>query len=306
MHDAHPHRPRRLIAPAGHDRGPDREPGGRGARADETAGDRRSFVGRGQARRVDPHLREQLRRPAPAGHVEEQGPRGVRHVGRALSGEPPPDVVLGQQHRTHPRPLRRLLVAHPQQFRQGEPGEGGIADQLDQARRPDLVGEPPALGAGPLVAPDDSGPHHRSRRVEQHRAVHLSGQSDGPDGAGRRPPGRQGRPDGRPRRAPPVFGMLLGPAGPGRVEGRVRLGGRRRHGPVRLDDRRARPAGSDIKPQHRHRSRRIPRPPGRPGSARVDRASSLCQGRSPSSLCRGRSCLIALPGEKTRYHEGKA
>ena len=83
--------------------------------------------------------------------------------------------------------------------------------------------EPVALGLGALVAPDERGAEDVAVGVEHDAAVHLAGEADGFDlgavagGAG----GLEGAEDGLLRGAPPVFGILLGPADVFGVDGRV-------------------------------------------------------------------------------------
>jgi hypothetical protein len=146
-------------------------------------------------------------------------------------------------------PDLRFVRAHPQQLRQGEVGQRGIRRELEEARRPDLLVEPAALLRRALIAPDDRRPQDTPRVVEQHRAVHLSGQADGADRLRRGAALRQDRPDRLLRRAPPVFRILLGPCRTGRSEGGV-LGGRRRdQPPVFAEQERARASGADIDSQ---------------------------------------------------------
>ena len=46
--------------------------------------------------------------------------------------------------------------------------------------------EPAALGLGALIAPDDRRPHDRARVIQQHGAVHLTGEADGVNRSTRR------------------------------------------------------------------------------------------------------------------------
>ena len=52
---------------------------------------------RGQERRLEFRRLEHLGRPAPVRDVEQQRARGIGHVGRPLTGQLEPDVVLRQQ-----------------------------------------------------------------------------------------------------------------------------------------------------------------------------------------------------------------
>ena len=83
-------------------------------------------------------------------------------------------------------------------------------EQALQAAR--LRGDFVAMGRRALVAPEDRGTQHVVVFVERDQAVHLAAQPD----ALHRAPVRQAREHfrhGLVRRAPPVLGVLLGPAG---------------------------------------------------------------------------------------------
>ena len=147
-----------------------------------------------------------LGRPAPVGDVEEQRPRGVRHVDRVLAGQPQPDVVLRQQDVADPRVGLRLVLSQPEQLRRGEPGQRAVAGERDQPLETDLLLDLRALGLRPLVVPEDRRAEHPLVLVEDDEPVHLPGEAD-------RPVGKTGEAClGRP---PPVLGVLLRPAGLG-------------------------------------------------------------------------------------------
>ena len=83
--------------------------------------------------------------------------------------------------------------------------------------------EPVALGLGALVAPDEGGAEDLAVGVEHDAAVHLAGEADGFDfgavtgcAAALRAPAMAFL-----RGAPPVFGVLLGPADVFGADGRV-------------------------------------------------------------------------------------
>ena len=144
--------------------------------------------------------------PAPAGDVEEERPRGVRRVDRALAGQAQPDVVLRQQDVRGLRPDLGLVAAHPEELRRREAGQRPVSGQLDQPLEPDPLLDLGALRRGPLVVPEDRRAEDPVGRVEQDEPVHLPGEPDR---------GRVARADRRQRplaRPPPVLRILLGPA----------------------------------------------------------------------------------------------
>ena len=100
---------------------------------------------------------EQLLRPSPPGHVQQQHAAGVAHVGGVLAGQAAADFVLRQQAPCASRlEVPRLVVPQPEDFRGGEAGQRRVGDHLDQLRPAagaafDLV----ALGGGPLIVPED-------------------------------------------------------------------------------------------------------------------------------------------------------
>ena len=254
--DPHADRTGRLIARAGNDRRAGGQAGERGGLAGHPRGNRRRLEHRGQQAFVDAHGVQHLARPAPMRHVEHQRARRVRDIDRVFAAQLKADVVLRQQHVAHAAPDVRLVAADPQQFRQREIGERGIRRQLEQPIAADGVVQPPALGLGALVAPDDRRPQDRAARVEQHRAVHLSGETDARDGIGRDAGLRQDRAQRILRRAPPVGGILLGPRRTRRGKRRVLRRRRAQERAVFSKQQRARAAGADINTQNRNTASR--------------------------------------------------
>src|SRR3712207_4679601 len=57
---------------------------------------------------------QDLLRPGTSAHVEQERAGGVGSVRGIISGEPEPDVVLGEQHASDPRVVFWLLVTKPQ------------------------------------------------------------------------------------------------------------------------------------------------------------------------------------------------
>ena len=102
-----------------------------------------------------------------------------------------------------------LVPAQPEQLGRGEPWQRPVAGQLDQPLEPDPLLDLGALGGRSLVVPEDRGPQDGAVLAEHDEAVHLARQADLALGQARQA-GLRG--------APPILGVLLGPAGPGRRE----------------------------------------------------------------------------------------
>src|SRR5580700_9301420 len=108
----------------------------------------------------------------------------------------------------------RFMFANPEKFGQSEVGEGGIRNELDEFFAADGGMQPVALRLSALVGPDESRTKDLAFCVEHNAAVHLTGEGDGVDflrvtgGYS----GFEATGDGKLGGAPPVFGVLLGPA----------------------------------------------------------------------------------------------
>jgi hypothetical protein len=162
--------------------------------------------------------------PAAMGDVEEEGSAGLLHVHGELVGEAVADVVLGAEDVGDAREDLGLVVADPEELGEGEVGERGVTGELDEALEADLFGEPVTLGLRALVGPDEGRAEDFAGRVEHDAAVHLAGEADGFDlGAGDSGGGYDSG-DGLASGAPPVVGVLLGPADVGGVDGGVVAG----------------------------------------------------------------------------------
>ena len=172
-----------------------------------------SCVGGIQAGSI-PSAASDLGRPVAGGQVEEHRPRAVGLVHRVVAGEAEPDVVLRQQDVGDPRPDVRLVVADPDELGGGEAGERVVAGDRDEPLRADDLADQVALGAGPLVVPEDRRPEDLVGGVEEDGAVHLAGEADGDDVvAGDARVGEDG-PDRGDRAVPPQARVLLAPERP--------------------------------------------------------------------------------------------
>ena len=117
-----------------------------------------------------------------------------------------------------PRVDVRLVPAEPEDLRRGEARERAIARERDQAFEPDPLLDLLTLGGRALVVPEDRRTKHVAALVEADEAVHLSREAD------RRRLHVESFECGG-ARAPPVLGILLGPARLRRGEAVVLLGG---------------------------------------------------------------------------------
>ncbi len=191
---------------------------------------------------------QQLVAPAPAGDVEEQRPRRVGRVDRALACEPEAHVVLREQHVRDPAEDLRLVVPEPEQLRRRETGESAIPGQLDQSLEADEPLDLGALRGGALVVPEDRRPQHRVVRAERDEPVHLPGEAErlalSPADVAQRSLAR----------TPPVVGILLGPAGLRRRE-RIPVLGLREHVPRRREGESLDAGRPDVQPDEPHAPR---------------------------------------------------
>ncbi len=165
---------------------------------------------------------EDLRGPVRGPQVEEEGAGRVGCVGRELARQAVPHVVLREQHVRHPGVAVRLLVAEPQHLGCLEPGERGVARDLDEPVGADPLGDLLALPFGALIVPEQRRTDHLARGVEEDRAVHLPREPDPDDGLPRGPTVRRHAAQHLDRGVPPCVGVLLGPTRPRRQHRVVR------------------------------------------------------------------------------------
>jgi outer membrane protein TolC len=187
-------------------------------------------------------------RPAAVDDVEEQGAGGFLHVDGERAGHAEADVVLGAEDVGNFGENFGLVLADPEQFGESEVGEGGVGGEFDEAFGADFGGEPVALGLGALVGPDEGRSEDLEFGVEHDAAVHLAGEADGFDGGGVACGcgGFEGSGDGELGGAPPVVGVLLGPARVLGVDGGVVGGVRAENFAVAVDEHGARASGAYV------------------------------------------------------------
>ena len=155
--------------------------------------------------------------PAPIRDVVEERAGRVRGVDRVLARHAEAHVVLRQQHVADAGVRFRLVLPEPEELRRREAGQRTVPRLGDQVVAAEAILDLGALRAGALVVPQDRGADHLLLVVEHDEPVHLAGKAD------------RGRLDGERRErglsgAPPVLGILLRPARPGRREPVAALG----------------------------------------------------------------------------------
>jgi hypothetical protein len=103
------------------------------------------------------------------------------------------------------------VVADPQKLGQREAGEHRVGGVFQNLLAPDSGVDKIHLRLAALVAPDQRRADHLICAVQNHQAMHLTGEPDSFDlGAPNTPFGEHAA-DGFHDRVPPVFGALLGP-----------------------------------------------------------------------------------------------
>ena len=152
---------------------------------------------------------QELFAPVPGGHVEEQGPGGVGHVGGVLAREPQTHVVLGQADARDPAVRARASCARSQSSLGAvNPVRARLPVSSIKPLEPEPALDLRALGSGALVVPEDGGAERPVLRIQTDQAVHLARETYGQRLA------LQAR-ERALRRAPPHLGVLLRPAGLG-------------------------------------------------------------------------------------------
>ena len=144
--------------------------------------------------------------------IEKERPRRVCDIDCAFSCETKAHVVFRQHHMGNAPPVFRLRFTDPEQFRQSEVGERGIAGQLDQALGAEEFVEFPALFFAALVTPDDGTANDLVGGIEQNRTVHLAGEANTGDLIAADTGSLKSPADRDSRGSPPVLRILLRPA----------------------------------------------------------------------------------------------
>jgi len=210
-HDPVSHRAGRLIAAARDHRSAGRESSLTSSLGIDRPGDLTRLIDSRKDTAIQPELVDQLERPAAVNHVEQRCARSIRDVARTIARELKPDVVFGKQHATHARKEPRLVVADPEQLRQGETGQDRIGRGAQYDVFPGGLIDPIHLRLAALIAPDKRWTDHLVRFIQDHEAVHLAGQSDSAHVLTADVGLAEGAANGLPRCIPPVLGPLLGP-----------------------------------------------------------------------------------------------
>ena len=209
-HHAGADRRRRVVPRAADHDGPFRQAGELRRPAGELPGHLRRLVHLPRQGAVNLQLVQHFVRPAAVRDVQKLHPRRVGYLRRQLAREHIPDVVLGQEDVPALFVYFRLMVADPEDLGRGEAGQRRVGRNRNQPVVSQALGDLLALGGGALIAPDDGAAEHLAPFVQHHQAVHLPGEADARNGAGRHAAFRQHRADPFHRRVPPVGRFLLG------------------------------------------------------------------------------------------------
>ncbi len=188
------------------------------ARLDDADAERgRLLVARARRRPSTRHGRQPLRRdlerssdlvaPAPVGDVEEERPRGVRRVDRPLARQAQAHVVLREHDPVDARVDLGLVAAQPEQLRRREAGERPVARSARSSR------SSPTRSS---ISAHSAAVRWSFQRIAGRRTLAVARR--GRRGRASAPRARSSaasapsRARARLARAPPVLGILLGPA----------------------------------------------------------------------------------------------
>ena len=246
LHDPVTHCAGGLISAAAHDRRVPRQAGLACDVGRDAPGHFRRFNDIGQDRAVDFERFDQRVRPLALHHVEQCRAGRVRHLAGELAGQPIADVILREEHLADAIVARRVVIPNPEELRRSEPRQDRIRRLLQDHGLAGLGIDPVDLLLTALVAPDQRGPNHFVRTIEQGQTVHLPGQPHAGD--------LVAASTGLPNRGldcgesgvPPVLGALLRPQRLLHQNLFMQGGDTARNRPVRPDQQRPRTAGAYI------------------------------------------------------------
>jgi len=131
-------------------------------------------------------------------------------IGHRLAGQHQPDEILRRQHAVGVAELDRFDIANPEEGGGQAVGRHRVTGDLEKAVATDAFSDRYRLRQGALIAADDGGSHDDPSGVHKNRAGRLAGQANPGNLAtgGARHLGQRSL-----RRAPPLGGILLEPAG---------------------------------------------------------------------------------------------
>ena len=152
-----------------------------------------------------------FQRPAAANDIEHCSSRRVGNLGREFARQSKTNVILGQQNMPYMFEILRLMIAHPQQFRQRKSSQHWIGGMFDHLRGAQKLIDPIHLRLAALVAPDQRWADDFVIAIENHQPVHLPRKSDAPDLIAVDSGGSQRTANRFECRVGPVLRALLGP-----------------------------------------------------------------------------------------------
>jgi hypothetical protein len=156
--------------------------------------------------------------------IQKQHAGCICHIRSAFASKAKAGVVFWQKKVPYALPVVGFVFANPENFRQREVWQGGIARELNQALQAKCAREVAALLLGAYVAPDECRADNISFFVEKDRAMHLAREADAGDVLAREVIARERFANCCASSAPPVFRMLLRPANLRRCKGLVVFG----------------------------------------------------------------------------------
>ena len=111
-------------------------------------------------------------------HVEQKHAAGVGIIGAVHAGQAEVDVVLGQHDLLDAGKVLRLVLAHPEDFRRGEAGEGDVGGQGGEPLLADDAVEVFDLLLRASVIPENGTADDLVILIEDDEPVHLPAAAD--------------------------------------------------------------------------------------------------------------------------------
>src|SRR5450755_1733681 len=118
---------------------------------------------------------QNLFRPSPPADIKPERAGGVRHVLDHGACQAKANIGLWQQHLRRPPKDLRFVIGNPKEFGCGETGHGQIAGNRMERRQ--ACFKLATFNVGATVIPQDRRAQGCASRIEQSRAMHLTGET---------------------------------------------------------------------------------------------------------------------------------